>query len=97
MPGTNVTGRRNREGSPSMMWGSGAGMGWWMWLVMGVGTLAFWAVIVLAVRVLLPGRAGQSGAPQRPEPLTLLKERLARGEVSPEEFEQRRRLIVDGH
>ena len=80
-----------------MTWGIGAGMGWWMWLVMGVGTLAFWAVIVLAVRVLLPGRAGQSGAPQRPEPLTLLKERLARGEVSPEEFEQRRRLIVDGH
>jgi putative membrane protein len=28
--------------------------------------------------------------------LTLLKERLARGEVTPEEYEQRRRLIVDG-
>lgn len=80
-----------------MMWGSGAGMGGWMWLVMGLGTVAFWAVIVLAVRALLPGRGRQSADPQRPEPLTLLKERLARGEVSPAEFEQRRRLIVDGH
>lgn len=80
-----------------MMWGNGAGMGWWMWLVMGVGTLAFWIVIVLAVRTLLPGRGHQAADPQRSEPLTLLKERLARGEVSPEEFVQRRRLIVNGH
>ncbi len=79
-----------------MMWGTGFGMGWWMWLLMGAGTLAFWIAVLLLVRQLLPaGRAKQG--PERPQPLTLLKEGLARGEISLEEYEQRRRLIVDGH
>lgn len=80
-----------------MMWGNGFGMGWGMWLVMGGGTLAFWLVVVLAIRALLPGRDRTNPAGDRPDPLTLLKEGLARGEVTPEEYEQRRRLIVDGH
>jgi len=79
-----------------MMWGTGFGMGWWMWLIMGAGTLAFWIAVLLLVRHLLPaGRAKQG--PERPQPLTLLKEGLARGDISLEEYEQRRRLIVDGH
>lgn len=79
-----------------MMWGNGYGMGWWMWLVMGGGTLAFWIVVVLLIRVLLPG-ARTAAQPVGPAPLTLLKERLARGELTPQEYEQHRRLIVDGH
>ena len=79
-----------------MMWGEGYWNGW-MWLVMGAGTLTFWVVVILVVRALLPTRGPQSGAPPRPDALTLLKERLARGEVTPEEYEQRRRLLVDGH
>ncbi|MBK8733473.1 MAG: SHOCT domain-containing protein [Actinomycetales bacterium] len=80
-----------------MMWGNGAGMGWWMWLVMGGGALGFWVVIVLVIRALLPGRARPAG--NRPERIRSLssRESLARGEVSLEEYEQRRRLIVDGH
>jgi putative membrane protein len=71
-------------------------MGWWMWLVMGGGALGFWVVIVLVIRALLPaGRVRQEST--RTDPLNLLKESLARGEVSLEEYEQRRRLIVDGH
>ncbi|MBC7308475.1 MAG: SHOCT domain-containing protein [Tetrasphaera sp.] len=78
-----------------MMWGDGYWNGW-MWLVMGAGTLTFWVVVILVVRALLPNRGPQGSEPQRPDALTLLKERLARGEVTPEEYEQRRRLIVDG-
>ena len=80
-----------------MMWGNGYGMGWGMWLVIGTGTLAFWLVIILAIRALLPGRARTNAGADRPDPLTLLKEGLARGDVTPEEYELRRRLIVDGH
>ncbi len=81
-----------------MMWGNGYDMGWGMWMVMGVGTIMFWAVVVLLVRNLLPGRNPiRDTVAARPEPLTLLKEGLARGEVTPEEYEQRRRLITDGH
>jgi putative membrane protein len=79
-----------------MMWGDWYGMGWMMWLVMGVGTLAFWVVVILVVRALLPSRGPQSTDGQRPDAVTVLKERLARGEVTPEEYEERRRLIVDG-
>ncbi|WP_068397280.1 SHOCT domain-containing protein [Kribbia dieselivorans] len=79
-----------------MMWGNGYEMGWWMWLVMGGGTLAFWIGVVLVIRALLP-TAGGKPATARPDALTLLKEGLARGEMSTEEYELRRRLIVDGH
>ena len=79
-----------------MMWGEGYWSGW-MWLVMGAGTLTFWVVVILVVRALLPTRGPQNSEPPRPDALTLLKERLARGEVTPEEYEQRRRLLVDGH
>ena len=78
-----------------MMWGDGYWSGW-MWLLMGAGTLTFWVVVILVVRALLPNRGPQSSESQRPDALMLLKERLARGEVTPEEYEQRRRLIVDG-
>jgi putative membrane protein len=77
-----------------MMWGSGFGMGWAGWLVMGLGTIAFWVVVVLVVRALLP--TGGTPAPKgHADPLGVLNERLARGDVTPEEYEQRRRLIVD--
>lgn len=79
-----------------MMWGNGYWTGW-MWLVMGVGTLVFWVVVVLVVRALLPNHGPSNTEAQLPDAVTLLKERLARGEVTPEEYEQRRRLIVDGH
>ncbi len=80
-----------------MMWDNGYSMGWVMWLVMGLGVLGFWVVIALVVRALLPGRAARTGTPAGPDPLSVLKDRLARGELTVEEYEQRRRLIVDGH
>jgi len=79
------------------MMGNGYGMGWAMWLLMGGAALAFWIVVVLLVRSLLPSRRTQGPIDSRPDPLTLLKEGLARGELSLEEFEQRRRLIAETH
>ncbi len=79
------------------MMGNGFGMGWGMWLLMGSGALAFWLVVILVIRSLLPGKTPTSPPTPRPDPMTLLKEALARGELTPEQYEQRRRLIVDGH
>lgn len=78
------------------MWSSGFGIGPGMWLVMGLGTLAFWILVAVAVRALFPKRSG-SPVQARPDPLTLLAERLAGGDISVAEYERRRRLIVDGH
>lgn len=81
-----------------MMWGFGSGAGWLMWLSMTVGVVAFWVIVVLVIRALWRGNRGerQVGA-ARPDPLTLLQEGLARGDISPEQYEQRRRILVDGH
>lgn len=62
----------------------------------GIGALAFWLVVILVIRSLLPDRTKDNTAP-RTDPLTLLKEALARGEVSVEEYEHRRRILSDIH
>ncbi|MDO5712103.1 MAG: SHOCT domain-containing protein, partial [Micrococcales bacterium] len=62
-----------------MMWGNGYGMAWSMWLVMGASTLAFWVLVLLVVRTLLFGARRKEADSARPDPLTLLKEGLARG------------------
>lgn len=69
-------------------------MGWGMWFLMIGSTLAFWAVVFFAVRVLLNVPKGEPTEPSGP--VLLLQERLARGELTPEQYEQHRRLVVDG-
>lgn len=69
-------------------------MDWGMWLLMGVSTVAFWALVLLVVRALLDVPRGSS--PDPAGPVLLLQERLARGELTPDQYEQHRRLLVDG-
>ena len=69
-------------------------MGWGMWLLRGVSTVAFWALVLLLVRALL--NVPRAPSPDLAGPVLLLQERLARGELTPEQYEQHRRLLVDG-
>jgi putative membrane protein len=82
-----------------MWWyGDGGGWGWPGWILMGVGMVAFWAVVItlviLAVRHLSTDRV------IRPAPLAsesrraedMLAERYAQGEIDDDEY--RRRLTV---
>jgi putative membrane protein len=70
-----------------MMWGLAP---WWHWL----GMVAFWAVLVVvaiwAVGRLFPPAHEQASAARQ-----TLDERLARGEVDPEQYRRLRDLI--GH
>jgi putative membrane protein len=78
-------------------WERGWGMhpGWWMWgpagAVMLLMMLVFWVLVitglVLGIRWL--ARQGQQERPDRA--LDILRERYARGEITKEEFETRRR------
>lgn len=75
-----------------MMWYWGGGVHWWAWLLGLVGMLAFWAVIVWAIWYFV---SGMTGRPAEPPPASsdakrILDERLARGEIDPEEY---RRLL----
>ena len=82
------------------MWGYGMnyGMGWWMWGLMALGTVGFWVVVAYVVRAVIQGRPAapnptSAGASTGSEPLRLLDERLARGEVDAEEYQRIRNLL----
>ena len=70
-----------------MMWDMPIGVGWWMvfgglWMVVfggGLVTLIVWVITKLVRR--------DDSVPKR-DPLDVVKERYAKGEISREEFEQ---------
>ena len=78
-----------------MMWGNGYAMGWGMWLLIGLGTVGFWVLIAVVVRALMTGNARSSTGGS--DALQVLNDRLARGEIDIDEYQYRRRLIVNGH
>jgi len=80
-------------------WGMGPGMmGWGMgWLGM-VMMLAFWALVIVALVVLIKWLAqaskGTTPGTRGSQPLEILKERYARGEIDKEEFEAKKRDLT---
>jgi putative membrane protein len=90
--------RSDRQEVVPMM--SGYAMSGWGWLLMTLGMLGFWALIaVLAVALLRrPGQPQQQPQPdQQPQPGVeeILAERLARGELDPEEYRQRLQALQE--
>lgn len=70
--------------------------GWdWVWGTLMM--LVFWgglvAVIVFSVRAFAGGSRRGSGESPSPDARTILENRFARGEISEEEFEQRKRAL----
>lgn len=80
-------------------YGGGEGASWLGWLGMGLMMLTFWgllaAAIVWVVRSTGASRVGGHSQIRAagPDPLQILDERFARGEVSEEEYERRRALL----
>jgi putative membrane protein len=73
---------------------NGYAMSGWGWLLMTLGMLGFWALVaVLAVALLRrPGQPDQQPPPGAEE---ILAQRLARGEVDPEEYRQRLQTLQE--
>lgn len=74
----------------------GVGRGWWVLISIGIGT--FWAHVIFAIVTLLrsavaPRDRGQRSEPPQDSPLDTLKRRLASGEISVEEREERRSAL----
>lgn len=78
----------------------------WGWMAGGLMMLIFWGGLVALVVYLVRGSNARSsqGEEKRsgPDALGVLAERFARGEISEDEFDQRRRVLehrssVDGH
>jgi putative membrane protein len=72
------------------------GVGGGGWLLMTVMMLAFWALVIVAVVAIFRGIGKPEDAGERPtgrEPLGILQERFARGEIESEEYEARARVL----
>ncbi|UCF31517.1 MAG: SHOCT domain-containing protein [bacterium] len=82
-----------------MGWG-GQGHGWWgMGWFGGIGMLLFWVVIVVLIVLVVRSMTGggvSSSQPGARDPMDILKERYARGEISTEEFEERKGVLEGG-
>jgi putative membrane protein len=79
-------------------WNDGMGSGNWWWIPMIIMMVAFWgAVIWLGVALVRRNQTPQLHAPgatsmltpSKPSAQEILAERLARGEVEPDEYRQR--------
>jgi putative membrane protein len=76
-----------------MGWGNqGCGMGWFG----GIFMILFWVVviagIIYAIRHLASGKIGPSER-SAGDPLKILQERYARGEIDTEEYEERMKVL----
>jgi len=70
-----------------MMWGMGGG---WLGTVL---MIALTAAIVLVLLALAKRLAGDASPAKRRDPLDILKERLAKGEIDLDEYERRRQAL----
>lgn len=75
------------------MWGIHDGMGWWM-VFGGFWSMAFWAIAIWSVYWAVNKLATpRDQRPHAPDPLEIAKQRLARGEITREEFEELRKVL----
>ncbi len=70
------------------------GVGWGGWLVMVVSMLAFWALVVFAVVALFrASRDEREPSTKGRDPLAILDERFARGEIDESEYRARAEVL----
>ena len=69
------------------------GMGWGGWIVMTVAMVAFWALVVLAVLALFRTQRSGGSTPDRRDPMQILDERFARGEIDEDEYHTRSSVL----
>jgi putative membrane protein len=80
-----------------MMFWYGEHWAWWQGGLMWVGMLVFWGLLIWAVYALITNLTRKPGTPDDGgEARRILDQRLARGEISPEEYQRLRDLIDTG-
>ena len=71
------------------------GVGWGGWIMMTLAIVAFWGVVVFVV-VALFRSANSTGSPDRRgarDPMEILDERFARGEIDEDEYHARQAAL----
>ena len=75
------------------MWGYMDHYGWGSG--MGIGMLLFWGLLIAAVVVMLRGSRDSGNHESGKSALDILQQRYARGEIGREEYEQKKRDLVE--
>ena len=75
------------------MWQYGDGMGWWM-IFGGLRMFLFWGGLVALTVWGINKLVNRNGSGRERNPLEIVKERYARGEISPEEFERLKKNLA---
>ena len=73
------------------------GMAWGGWLVMLLGMVAFWGFVVWAVVMIFRDTRSGNAQPTDRDPLAILGERFARGEIDETEYQARAELLRAAH
>ena len=74
----------------------GAGWGWGGWILMSLMMVAFWALVILAVVAIFRGTSRDAGRTDRAthrDPMEILDERFARGEIDADEYRARQEVL----
>lgn len=69
------------------MWWAHEGWGWGAWIVMMLGSVAFWGLLIWAVVALVGG--GDAGPEPKADPEHILATRFAAGEIDQDEYRRR--------
>lgn len=79
------------EEAITVMYWYGDHMSGWGWALMTVGTITFWALVIVGIVLLVRylGHSGQQPTQPTHTPEQLLAERFARGEIDQEEYRDR--------
>jgi putative membrane protein len=78
-----------------MMGWYGDGVGWGGWIVMSLSMVAFWALVIFAGVAIFRGTGSTGpvdGGAVR-DPMWILDERFARGEIDAEEYQARKDVL----
>jgi putative membrane protein len=84
-----------------MFWYGNGGWAWWQAGLMWAGMIAFWGLLIWVVYTLFTRAGSQAGRPRQGEQQPgdarrILDERLARGEIDPEEYRLLSEVIEGG-
>ncbi len=79
-----------------MMFWYGSGWGWWQGLLNALLMLAFWGLAGWGIYALVRSARGPGLPSGRPDALSVLDERLARGEIDQDQYRATRELIRTG-
>jgi putative membrane protein len=85
-----------------MMFWNGGGWAWWQAGLMWFAMIAFWALLIWVIYALItnatrrPGQSGPHQQPQSGDARRILDERLARGEIDPDEYRRLREVLESG-